>query len=100
MGERPAGWLVRFWRWFVLTPLRQAEADSRALSGPEADAAGRKALTVLLAVAFLLTIHFYYCRVDGPANLQAVLGRLPGGEPLRRAYQEAMDNPDSADSNL
>jgi membrane protease YdiL (CAAX protease family) len=100
MGERPAGWLVRFWRWFVLAPLRQAEAESRALSGPEADAAGRKALVILISAAFLLTIHFYCCRSDGPANIQATLRRLPGGEELGHGYLSLLNQPLFANSNL
>jgi membrane protease YdiL (CAAX protease family) len=85
--------LARWWRQFVLAPLRQADADARARAadGGEGD---RKALTVLVAAALLLTLQHYVCiayevggalrllRALGLAGLADSLAGLRAGHPL------------------
>src|SRR4051794_13652350 len=99
MGERPAAPLVRFWRWFVVAPLRQAEAESRALTAAEADAAGHKALIVLLTAALLLTLQFYFCRIDALPRTRDGLQPLPGGAALDD-YVQGLGPPQSAAGDL
>ena len=57
--------LTRWWRGFVLAPLRRADEESRAyLASPAARGADAKALTVLVAAAVLLTLQRYACMTD------------------------------------
>jgi membrane protease YdiL (CAAX protease family) len=82
MGDKTEGnWLTRFWRGFVLAPLRQADDEARAIiNGTNAAAAGRKALTVLVLTALLLTLQFYFCKPDGLWRTVDSLRVLPGGQ--------------------
>jgi membrane protease YdiL (CAAX protease family) len=63
--EAPLGRLAPWWRVFVVAPLRRADEESRAyLASPAARGADRKALTVLLGAAVVLTLQRYLCMTD------------------------------------
>ncbi len=71
------GPLTRWWRGFVLAPLRRADEESRAyLASPAARGADAKALTILVAAAFVLTLQRYACMTDELNQTFDLLTRL------------------------
>jgi hypothetical protein len=74
---KAAGPLTRWWRGFVLAPLRRADEESRAyLASPAARRADAKAVTVLVAAALVLTLQRYACMTDEVNQTFGLLTRL------------------------
>jgi membrane protease YdiL (CAAX protease family) len=86
-----APWLRRWWRGFVVAPLRRAEEEARARRAADAGGLDRKTVTVLLGAAVLLTMQRYLCMAD---EVGRILDRLDGlglswlTEPLAAARDE------------
>jgi len=76
-GPNAAGPLTRWWRGFVLAPLRRADEESRAyLASPAARRADAKAIAVLVAAAVVLTLQRYACMTDELYQTFDLLTRL------------------------
>jgi uncharacterized protein len=83
---KAAGPLTRWWRGFVLAPLRRANEESRAyLASPASRRADAKALTVLVAAAVVLTVQRYACMTDELNQTFDLLTRLGLGPLADRA---------------
>lgn len=68
-GEQAGGALSRWWREFVVAPLRRADDEARAyLDSPAARRLDGKALTILITVAVMLTLIHYLCMQNEAAN--------------------------------
>jgi membrane protease YdiL (CAAX protease family) len=94
MGEQ-VGWLSRWWRSFVVAPLRQAEEEQRAfLASPRSRDIDWRVLTVLITTALVLAFQRYFLVGRRPFSLAMGFLRAIGLEDLARWWTLALGNAD------
>jgi membrane protease YdiL (CAAX protease family) len=80
--------VARWWRGFIVAPLRQANAEARAfLASPAGRGVDRKTVAVLLTAALVLTLHYYQGRPDDlqwVADLLGFVGLARAADGVRR----------------
>lgn len=88
---------LRWWRGFLVAPLRRANDESRVyLESPAGRGLDRKTVAVLLIACLALTLHYYQCRPDQAAWLPWLLDGfgLAGAAAAVRSWLTAVQTSD------